>query len=76
MKTTLIIYGVLIFGLFVWVFIQSRTINELDKKIIALTPAPPVKPAGDVKPEGQATGGDWVEQLQKKLKNVDIEFTT
>lgn len=81
MKTTLVIYGFLIAGLLIWVFMQSRSIAELNAKITALTPATPsapANPAGDSKAgkTSSATAGDWVGELQSKIKKVDLEFTT
>lgn len=73
----LIIYGILITGLIILVFIQQRTIQAVNIKLMSLI-TPPTPPAdGDGKTETQKTGsGDWMQELQNKIKKVDVEFTT
>lgn len=76
MKTTLVIYGVLITGLLIWIFIQQRAIQALNIKLSALTPPPAPAPAGDDKAGKTSGSGDWMADLQKHIKKVDIEFNT
>lgn len=74
MKVTLVIYGVLIVVLFVWLYIQSRALSALNAKIVALTPtATPPAVDGSNKKTGD---GDWMGQLQTKIKKIDVEFNS